>query len=182
MNEPQSDALVFFGATGDLAHKRIFPALQEMIKRGTLAVPVIGVARSGWQLSQLQERARDSLEQHGGVDAAAFARLLSLLSYIDGDYTDPATFRALRVALGAARCPAHYLVVLFDDSAFRDVLTPILPDYPLQQATLYVVYASRKFVPPKLRTFVDFIVEFLARLRRSSTKPLPVSRMCASVL
>jgi glucose-6-phosphate 1-dehydrogenase len=111
VNQPQSDALVFFGATGDLAHKRIFPALQEMIKRGTLAVPVIGVAKSGWQLPQLQERARDSLEQHGGVDAAAFSRLLSLLSYIDGDYTDPATFRALRVALGSARCPAHYLAI-----------------------------------------------------------------------
>jgi glucose-6-phosphate 1-dehydrogenase len=111
VNQPQSDALVFFGATGDLAHKRIFPALQEMIKRGTLAVPVIGVAKSGWQLPQLQERARDSLEQHGGVDAAAFPRLLSLLSYIDGDYTDPATFRALRVALGSARRPAHYLAI-----------------------------------------------------------------------
>jgi glucose-6-phosphate 1-dehydrogenase len=111
VNEPHSDALVFFGATGDLAYKRIFPALQEMIKRGTLAVPVIGVAKSGWQLPQLQQRARDSLEQHGGVDAAAFSRLLSLLSYIDGDYTDPATFQALRVALGPARCPAHYLAI-----------------------------------------------------------------------
>jgi len=111
VNELQSDALVFFGATGDLAYKKIFPALQEMIKRGTLAVPVIGVAKSGWQLPQLQERARDSLDRHGGVDAAAFSRLLSLLSYIDGDYTDPATFRALRAALGAARRPAHYLAI-----------------------------------------------------------------------
>jgi glucose-6-phosphate 1-dehydrogenase len=111
VNELQSDALVFFGATGDLAYKKIFPALQEMVKRGTLAVPVIGVAKSGWQLPQLQERARDSLDRHGGVDAAAFSRLLSLLSYIDGDYTDPATFRALRAALGAARRPAHYLAI-----------------------------------------------------------------------
>jgi glucose-6-phosphate 1-dehydrogenase len=111
VNELQSDALVFFGATGDLAYKKIFPALQEMIKRGTLAVPVIGVAKSGWQLPHLQERARDSLDRHGGVDAAAFSRLLSLLSYIDGDYTDPATFRALRAALGAARRPAHYLAI-----------------------------------------------------------------------
>lgn len=111
VNELQSDALVFFGATGDLAYKKIFPALQEMIKRGTLAVPVIGVAKSGWQLPQLQERARDSLDRHGGLDAAAFSRLLSLLSYIDGDYTDPATLRALRAALGAARRPAHYLAI-----------------------------------------------------------------------
>jgi glucose-6-phosphate 1-dehydrogenase len=111
VNELPSDALVFFGATGDLAYKKIFPALQEMIKRGTLAVPVIGVAKSGWQLPQLQERARDSLDRHGGVDAAAFSRLLSLLSYIDGDYRDPATFRALRAALGAARRPAHYLAI-----------------------------------------------------------------------
>jgi glucose-6-phosphate 1-dehydrogenase len=107
----QSDALVFFGATGDLAYKKILPALQEMIKRGTLAVPVIGVAKSGWNLAQLQARARDSLEQHGGVDPVAFPRLLSLLRYVDGDYSDPATFRALRAALGPARHPAHYLAI-----------------------------------------------------------------------
>jgi glucose-6-phosphate 1-dehydrogenase len=110
-NELQSDALVFFGATGDLAYKKIFPALQEMIKRGTLGVPVIGVAKSGWNLSRLQERARHSLEQHGGVDPVAFPRLLSLLRYVDGDYSDPATFHALRAALGAARQPAHYLAI-----------------------------------------------------------------------
>jgi glucose-6-phosphate 1-dehydrogenase len=77
-NELQSDALVFFGATGDLAQKKIFPALQEMVKRGTLTVPVIGVAKSGWTLAQLQARARASLEQHGGVDPVAFPRLLAL--------------------------------------------------------------------------------------------------------
>jgi glucose-6-phosphate 1-dehydrogenase len=111
MNELQSDALVFFGATGDLAYKKIFPALQEMVKRGTLTVPVIGVAKSNWNLEQLQARARESLEQHGGIDSQAFPKLLSLLRYIDGDYSDPGTFRSLREALGRARHPAHYLAI-----------------------------------------------------------------------
>ena len=107
----QSDALVFFGATGDLAYKKIFPALQEMIKHGALAVPVIGVAKSGWSLAQLQAHARASLEEYGGVDPVAFPRLLSLLRYVDGDYLDPATFRALRATLGTARRPAYYLAI-----------------------------------------------------------------------
>jgi glucose-6-phosphate 1-dehydrogenase len=103
---------VFFGATGDLAHKKIFPALQRMIQRGTLDVPVIGVAKSGWALEQLQARARDSLTQHGGgVDEAAFAKLLQLLRYVDGDYQDPATFDLLRKALGSATRPTHYLAI-----------------------------------------------------------------------
>src|ERR1700691_2528314 len=87
-----SDALVFFGATGDLAHKKIFPALQTLIKRGSLDVPIIGVAKAGWNIDQFRERARDSLVQHGGgVDEGAFAQLVRLLRYIDGDYQDPAT-------------------------------------------------------------------------------------------
>ena len=107
-----SDALVFFGATGDLAYKKIFPALQGMAKHGTLTVPVIGVAGSGWTLDQLRERARASVEEYGGgVDPAAFAHLLSQLQYIDGDYTDPATFTRLRAALGGARTPTHYLAI-----------------------------------------------------------------------
>src|SRR4029450_6330185 len=98
-----SDALVFFGATGDLAYKKIFPALQAMIRRGFLNVPVIGVAKSGWTLEQLRERARASLKEFGGgVDEAAFAKLVSLLQYIDGDYADPAPFAKLRQGLGAA--------------------------------------------------------------------------------
>src|SRR5882724_6709930 len=98
-----SDALVFFGATGDLAYKKIFPALQHLIRRGTLAAPVIGVAKSGWTIDQLRERARDSLEQHGGgVDEAAFTQLVQWLRYVDGDYHDPATFDRLRHALGRA--------------------------------------------------------------------------------
>src|SRR4029077_4012981 len=96
MNVPHSDALVFFGATGDLAHKKIFPSLQAMLKRGHLTVPVIGVAKAGWSLDQLKARAKDGLEKHGGLDPAAFEKLCGLLRYVDGDYKDPATFRAIR--------------------------------------------------------------------------------------
>jgi glucose-6-phosphate 1-dehydrogenase len=111
MNGNESDALVFFGATGDLAYKKIFPSLQAMIRRGRLNVPVIGVAKAGWTLDQLRARARDSLEQHGGLDAAAFEKLLMLLRYVDGDYADPATFAAVRRELGDAKRPAHYLAI-----------------------------------------------------------------------
>jgi len=112
MSEPQSDALVFFGATGDLAYKKIFPSLQAMVKRGHLDVPVIGVAKAGWNLDQLKARARDSLEKHGGgVDATAFGKLSQLLHYVDGDYSDPMTFKRLRTELGAAQRPAHYLAI-----------------------------------------------------------------------
>jgi glucose-6-phosphate 1-dehydrogenase len=107
-----SDALVFFGATGDLAFKKVFPALQAMIKHGTLDIPVIGVAKAGWKLDDLKARARESLAQHGGgVDAAAYDRLCSLLRYVDGDYRDAATFAELRKQLGSAKCPAHYLAI-----------------------------------------------------------------------
>src|SRR5215468_10997665 len=109
MIESNSDALVFFGATGDLAYKKIFPSLQAMVKRGHLNVPVIGVAKSNWTLDQLRARARDSVEQHGGVDPAAFDKLLGLLRYVDGDYQDPATFAAIRSQLASATRPAHYL-------------------------------------------------------------------------
>jgi len=106
-----SDALVFFGATGDLAYKKIFPALQAMVKRGHLDVPVIGVAKAGWGPDELRARARDSLEHHGGIDAAAFDKLSRQLRYIDGDYRDPATFQAIRQQLGGAVRPAHYLAI-----------------------------------------------------------------------
>src|SRR5947208_3518957 len=111
MSNPHSDALVFFGATGDLAYKKIFPALQAMVKRGHLDVPVIGVAKAGWNLDQLRARAYDSLEKHGGVDPAAFEKLTGLLRYVDGDYQDPATFAALRKELKDAHRPAHYLAI-----------------------------------------------------------------------
>ena len=111
MKNSHSDTLVFFGATGDLAYKKIFPALQAMLKRGHLNVPVIGVAKAGWNLEQLKARAKDSLEKHGGLDPAAFNQLCGLLRYVDGDYNDPATFQALRRELGAAKRPAHYLAI-----------------------------------------------------------------------
>jgi glucose-6-phosphate 1-dehydrogenase len=107
-----SDALVFFGATGDLAYKKIFPALQAMIRRGRLTIPVIGVAKAGWTIEQLRERARRSLEEHGGgVDEAAFARLVELLRYVDGDYNDRSTFEQLQTALDGAQRPIHYLAI-----------------------------------------------------------------------
>ena len=111
MSATPSDALVFFGATGDLAHKKIFPSLQAMLKRGHLTVPVIGVAKAGWNLDQLRARAKDGLEKHGGLDPAAFEKLCGLLRYVDGDYKDPATFQAIRKELGSAQRPAHYLAI-----------------------------------------------------------------------
>ncbi len=111
MAEIQSDALVFFGATGDLAYKKIFPALHAMSRRGRLNVPVIGVAKSGWNLENLRARAKDSIEKHGGVDPQAFDHLMSLLRYVDGDYEDPATFQAVRKELGDVQRPAHYLAI-----------------------------------------------------------------------
>lgn len=111
MSDNQCDALVFFGATGDLAYKKIFPSLQAMIKRGTLSVPIVGVAKNGWSLEQLRERVRDSLEHHGGIDKAAFARLMELLRYIDGGYEEIDTFKQLKRALGSAERPAHYLAI-----------------------------------------------------------------------
>lgn len=111
MNNPASDAFVFLGATGDLAYKKIFPALQALIRRGHLDVPVIGVAKSGWGLEQLKARARESLEKHGGVDEEAFERLSSLLQYIDGDYADPATYKQLCAVLGNASRPLYYLAI-----------------------------------------------------------------------
>ena len=111
MSNEHSDALVFFGATGDLAYKKIFPALQAMVKRGNLTVPVVGVAKAGWNLDQLRARAKDSLEKHGGVDPAAFEKLSGLLRYVDGDYQDPATFAALRDQLKDAQRPAYYLAI-----------------------------------------------------------------------
>jgi glucose-6-phosphate 1-dehydrogenase len=110
--EDVSDALVFFGATGDLAHKMIFPALQALVKKRRLNVPIIGVAKAGWNLEQLRERARDSIEKFGGgIVEADFAKLSSLFRYVDGDYADPGTFAQLREALGDAQRPLHYLAI-----------------------------------------------------------------------
>jgi glucose-6-phosphate 1-dehydrogenase len=106
-----SDAFVFFGATGDLAYKQIFPALQLLVKNGELETPVIGVAKSGWNLDQLKDRAHKSLEEHGGVDEAAFSKLMQLLRYVDGDYADPATFQELKTQLGGTSRPLFYLAI-----------------------------------------------------------------------
>ena len=136
MTQPHSDALVFFGATGDLAYKKIFPALQSMIKRGTLNVPVIGVAKAGWNLDQLKARAKDSLEQHGGLDAAAWAKLSSLLDYVDGDYADPATFVGVRKALGSSERPAHYLAI--PPSLFEKVVEQLVQSGSAKGARMIV--------------------------------------------
>jgi glucose-6-phosphate 1-dehydrogenase len=106
-----ADALVFYGATGDLAYKKIFPSLYGMIRRGVLGVPIVGVAKQGWKLDQLKARAKESVEKHGGIDPAAFARMMELLRYVDGDYEDPATFAELKRTLGEARSAVHYLAI-----------------------------------------------------------------------
>ncbi len=108
---PSSDALVLFGASGDLAYRKIFPALQALVRSGSLDMPVIGIARSGWTLEQLRERVRSSLLEHGTGGDAAAGRLLSLLRYVDGDYREAATHQRLRAALGETRHPLHYLAV-----------------------------------------------------------------------
>lgn len=112
MTAPRSDALVVFGVTGDLAHKKIFPALYAMAKHGTLDVPVIGVAFPKWSLARLHRRATDSIKRSGGIDdQRALDQLLSKLKYVSGDYHAPETFAAIKQALGGARRPAHYLAI-----------------------------------------------------------------------
>src|SRR5215831_20118670 len=112
MDKPSSDAFVFFGASGDLAYKKIFPALQALTRRGRLDCPVVGVAKSGWTLDQVVERARASVKEHGGgEDPDAFPKLVANLRYIDGDYSDPATFMQLCKQLQGRTRPAHYLAI-----------------------------------------------------------------------
>jgi glucose-6-phosphate 1-dehydrogenase len=111
MSQERADALVFFGATGDLAYKKIFPSLQAMFKRGVLDMPVIGVAKAGWTLDQLRARAKASVTEHGGLDEAAFAKLSERLKYVDGDYNDPATYQQLKQKLAGAQRPLHYLAI-----------------------------------------------------------------------
>ncbi|HEX3438634.1 MAG TPA: glucose-6-phosphate dehydrogenase [Pseudacidobacterium sp.] len=111
MEQVHSDALVFFGATGDLAYKQIFPALQRLAKRGKLIGPVLGVAKAGWTLDQFKARAKDSVEKHGGADPEGLPLLLERLCYVDGDYNDPATFQQVRKQLGDSKHPLHYLAI-----------------------------------------------------------------------
>jgi glucose-6-phosphate 1-dehydrogenase len=121
MTEGRSDALVLFGATGDLAYKKIFPSLHAMVKGKRLEVPVVAVGREQWELERIQERARASIEEYGGgVDAEAFEKLCRLLHYVGGDYTDQATFERLRKTLGDAKHPCHYLAI--PPSAFPTVV------------------------------------------------------------
>ncbi len=111
MDNTPSDALVFFGATGDLAFKKIFPSLQAMARRGNLEMPVIGVAKESWTDEQIRARAKESIEKHSKIDPPAFEKLLSRLRYVGGDFSDPALFQSLRKALGGAKHPAHYLAI-----------------------------------------------------------------------
>jgi glucose-6-phosphate 1-dehydrogenase len=120
MDQAASDALVFFGATGDLAYKQIFPSLQRLAKRGKLNMCVIGVAKSGWTLDQFKAHARKSLETHGGIDPKGFPILMERLIYVDGDYSDPLTFQQVRKALGSAEHPLHYLAI--PPSLFAEVM------------------------------------------------------------
>jgi len=108
---PRSDAFVFFGATGDLAYKKIFPALQSLAGRGRLDMPVVGVAKSGWSRDQLVERAKASVTEYGGLDQAAFTKLAELLRYVDGDYADPTTFSRLKAEIAGSARPIHYLAI-----------------------------------------------------------------------
>jgi glucose-6-phosphate 1-dehydrogenase len=122
MND-RSDALVFFGATGDLAYKQIFPALYSMTRHHHLDVPVVGIAKAGWTVDDLRKRAHDAIAAHGEVDAAVFKRLAARLRYVDGDYADAGTFAALRRTLDGAKRPLHYLAI--PPALFEQVVTSL---------------------------------------------------------
>jgi glucose-6-phosphate 1-dehydrogenase len=113
MTAPRSDAFVFFGASGDLAYKKIFPALYAMTRRGHLEMPVIGVARSEWTLEQFHQRAHESIEKHGNgpIDEAIFQQLAERLRYVCGEYSDAATYKTIHKELGGAERPTHYLAI-----------------------------------------------------------------------
>jgi glucose-6-phosphate 1-dehydrogenase len=136
MPETHADALVFFGATGDLAYQQIFPALQALTRRGHLDLPVIGVAKPDWTVDQLRARARDSVTTHGGLDVDAFAALAGRLSYVSGDYQVPDTFERLRQALGSATHPVFYLAI--PPSLFGNVATGLARAGCAGQARLVV--------------------------------------------
>jgi glucose-6-phosphate 1-dehydrogenase len=110
-NVIESDAFVFFGATGDLAYKKIFPALYAMVHKGELTIPIIGIARAGWTLDKLRDRARESVQAAGDVEPGCFEKMAALMRYVDGDYADPDTFKKLKEALGLATKPIHYLAI-----------------------------------------------------------------------
>jgi len=136
MSSLDSDAFVFFGATGDLAFKKIFPALHALVLRGGLTIPIIGMARAGWNLEKLRARARASLEQAGEFDAQGFERLSAQLRYVDGDYSDPATYRRLREELGLSGRPIHYLAI--PPSLFESVVQGLARSGCAQNARVIV--------------------------------------------
>jgi glucose-6-phosphate 1-dehydrogenase len=136
MTAEPSDAFIFFGATGDLAYKKIFPALHAMIRRDGLNMPIIGVARAGWNLDKLRERARASITESGGFDAATFEKLAALLVYVDGDYREPETYTKLRTAIDRASRPIHYLAI--PPSMFADVVKGLSQSGTAQNARLIV--------------------------------------------
>jgi glucose-6-phosphate 1-dehydrogenase len=132
----RSDALVFFGATGDLAYKKIFPALLALTKRGRLEMPIVGVAKSGWNLEQLVQRARESIAAQGPVDEETFAKLTARLRYVDGDYNDPQTFIQLKKEMGDAKRPIHYLAI--PPSMFPTVVSRLAEVNATQNARVIV--------------------------------------------
>ena len=136
MEDSHSDALVFFGATGDLAYKQIFPALQALVRHGHLNVPIVGVGRSGWGRDKLIERARESIKAHGSYDDKAFAAFAALLKYVDGDYREPATFARLREALGDAKSPLHYLAI--PPSVFETVIGGLAAAHCIENARVVI--------------------------------------------
>ena len=136
LRTPQSDAFVFFGATGDLAFKQVFPALNALVNRDGLDIPIIGMARAGWDLEKLRARARESLEKAGKFSAQEFAKLSAQLRYVDGDYADPATFQKLRKELGSAARPIHYLAI--PPSMFSSVVQGLAKSGCAQNARVIV--------------------------------------------
>jgi len=179
-----SDALVVFGVTGDLAHKMIFPALYAMVKRGALKVPVIGVALPNWSLERLHRRVADSIKRSGGIDnERVFKHFLSLLRYVSGDYKDPATFSAIKKALGDARRPAYYLAIPPSLFAIASLLsinqhpaypTPSIPAFvrsqPCRPHTAAVASALARWRQSKLLTQRNRRI--LAGSQETNTAPL----------
>ena len=136
MTDQSSDAFVFFGATGDLAYKKIFPALASMIQRDRMDIPIIGVARAGWNVEKLRARARESIEHNGTFDADTFAKLSARLIYVDGDYSKPDTYQRLHTALAQSQRPIHYLAI--PPSMFADVVTGLAGAGASEHARLIV--------------------------------------------
>jgi glucose-6-phosphate 1-dehydrogenase len=161
MERKDSDALVIFGATGDLCFKKIFPALYHLVRRGHLSVPVVGVARAGWNLDKLGAHVRDSVHTHvKQVDEAVLSKLTALLRYVDGDYTKPETYDSLRKALGDAKRPLNYLAI--PPSVFPPVITCLGRTQPVATARVVVekpfgrdLESARKLNATLLATFPE---------------------------